>query len=91
MEQIVYSTKSLGHAVKRQRKAKKLTQKEAGSVFKIDQTTVSDIEQGAAGTRLETLFRMLAALGLEMVIRPKQSASSVSNERKKKPNDGENW
>lgn len=72
MDQIIYSTKSLGTAIKRQRKAKKLTQKEAGDAFRLDQTTMSSIEQGAPGTRLETLFRALAALDLEMVIRPKQ-------------------
>ncbi len=71
MEQLVYSTKSLGNAIKRQRKEKKFTQQEAGRDFNLDQTTVSSIEQGAQGTRLETLFRMLAALDLEMIIRPK--------------------
>ena len=71
MEQLVYSPKSLGLALKRQRKAKQLNQKEAGFPFKLEQTTVSSIEQGAAGTRIETLFRMLAALDLEMVIRTK--------------------
>lgn len=70
MEQLIYSAKSLGSAIKRRRKAKKLTQQEAGSDFNLDQTTVSSIEQGAEGTRLQTLFRMLAALNLEMVIRP---------------------
>lgn len=72
MEQLIYSPKSLGLAIKRARKAKKLNQKEAGSPFNIDQTTVSSLEQGVPGTRLETLFRMLAALDLEMVIRPKK-------------------
>jgi len=48
----------------------------------LNQTTVSSIEQGAPGTRLETLFRMLAALDLEMVIRPKTDANDSS---------GDNW
>jgi HTH-type transcriptional regulator/antitoxin HipB len=82
MDQLIYSPKSLGIIIKRQRKAKKLTQHEAGSGFKLDQTTVSSIEQGAPGTRLETLFRMLAALDLEMVIRPKKSTQSKN---------GNNW
>lgn len=73
MEQLIYSPKALGSAIKRQRKARKLNQKDAGSAFNLDQTTVSSIEQGASGTRLETLFRMLAALDLEMVVRPKKS------------------
>lgn len=80
MEQLVYSPKSLGSAIKRQRKIKKLSQKEAGSAFNLDQTTVSSIEQGALGTRLETLFRILAALDLEMMIRPKKMTSRKSKE-----------
>lgn len=73
MNQVVYSPKSLGIAIKQQRKAKKLSQHKAGDSFKLDQTTVSSIEQGASGTRLETIFRMLAALDLEMIIRPKKT------------------
>jgi HTH-type transcriptional regulator/antitoxin HipB len=76
MEQFVYSPKSLGSAIKRQRKAKKLNQKEAGSAFRIEQSTFSSIEQGASGTRIATLFRILAALDLEMVIRTKDSKKS---------------
>lgn len=72
MDQITHSPKSLGIAIKRQRKAKGLTQHEAGKPFKLDQTTLSSIEQGAPGTRLETLFRLLSALDLEMIIRPKK-------------------
>ncbi len=82
MEQIIFSPKSLGSALKRQRKIKNLSQNEVGTPFKIDQTTVSSIEQGASGTRLETLFRMLAALDLEMLIRPKKPI---------KTKKGDNW
>jgi len=54
------------------RKSKHLTQEKVGAHFKIDQTTVSSIESGAKGTRLETLFRLLAALDLELVVQQKQ-------------------
>lgn len=74
MEQMVYSPKSLGMAIQRQRKAKKLTQTEAGSPFKLVQTTISTIEQGFPGTQIETIFRVLSALDLEMIIRTKQSS-----------------
>jgi HTH-type transcriptional regulator/antitoxin HipB len=80
MDQLVYSPKTLGNALKRQRKTKQLNQKQIGSAFKIEQSTVSSIENGAAGTRLETLFRLLAALELEMVIRPKKTAQSKLKE-----------
>lgn len=72
MKQSVYSPESLGVVLKRARKAKSLNQKEAGLPFKIEQTTVSSIEQGAPGTRIETLFRLLAALDLEMIIQSKE-------------------
>lgn len=80
MDQIVYSPKSLGIAIKRQRKAKNLSQNEAGAPFKLDQTTLSSVEQGAPGTRLETIFRILAALDLEMIIKPKKNAASKNGE-----------
>lgn len=80
MEQLVYSPESLGQVIKRQRKAKRLTQKQAGASFRIEQSTVSSIEQGAAGTQLDTLFRMLAALDLEMVIRAKHPSDLENGE-----------
>ncbi|KTC65163.1 DNA-binding transcriptional regulator (plasmid) [Legionella adelaidensis] len=72
MEQLITSLHTLGTVIKRRRKAQKLTQTQAGIAFNIDQGTLSSIEQGAGGTRLTTLFRVLAALDLEMVIRPKK-------------------
>lgn len=75
MDQLISSPKLLGNAIKQQRKAKKLNQKEAGRTFKIEQSTISNIERGVSGTRIGTLFRLLAALDLEMVIRPKKTNS----------------
>lgn len=80
MEQLVYSPQSLGAALQRARKAKHLNQKKAGLPLNIEQSTVSSLEQGAPGTRLETLFRMLAALDLEMVIRTKDNSVTTNTE-----------
>lgn len=80
MEQIVYSPKSLGNVIRRSRKTKKLTQSQAGSPFKLEQSTISNIEHGVPGTRIETLFRVLAALDLEIVIRSKKSIHSKTKE-----------
>lgn len=73
MKQIVQSPEALGHFLQRVRKAKKLTQQEAGTHFRIDQTTISSIEQGAPGTRITTLFRLLAALDLELIVQDKEN------------------
>ena len=77
---IIYSATALGAAIRRARKAKKLSQTEVGNTFNIEQSTISSIEQGAPGTRLKTLLRVLAALELELVVRPKQSAPNPSKE-----------
>jgi HTH-type transcriptional regulator / antitoxin HipB len=81
MEQIIFSPKSFGNAIKRRRKEKKLSQEKAGSDFRINQTTISSIELGAPGTRLDTVFRVLAALDLEMIIRPKKNTKDICGDR----------
>ncbi len=80
MKLLIHSPKSLGSAVKRQRKLKKLSQTEAGKPFNLDQPTLSDIEKGIPGTRLETIFRALAALDLEMIIQSKIPSSKNKDE-----------
>lgn len=81
MEQLILSLNSLGAVIKRQRKAKNLTQTEVGAEINIEQSTLSSVEQGAEGTRLSTLFRILAALDLEMVIRSKNSCQQEDKEQ----------
>ena len=81
MEQMVYSPKSLGMAIQRQRRAKKLNQEEAGKPFKIVQSTISTVEQGFPGTQISTLFRVLAALDLEMIIRSKESSKKAKDDK----------
>lgn len=75
MKQVVYSPESLGKCIQRARKDKELTQHDVGLNFKIDQTTVSSIEKGAKGTRIETLFRLLAALDLELIVQDKKNGN----------------
>ena len=75
MKQVVGSPQMLGQFIQRVRKYKKLTQSNVGKGFKIDQTTLSSIENGAKGTRIETLFRVLAALDLEVIVQDKQKGS----------------
>lgn len=80
MEITVPSPKLLGSVLRRIRRLKKLNQTEVGRDFVLDQTTISSIESGAEGTRIETIFRLLAALELEMVIRTKDAKADSSDE-----------
>jgi HTH-type transcriptional regulator/antitoxin HipB len=77
MEIIVQNPKLLGTALRRFRRIKKLNQSQVGKEFCIDQTTISSIENGAPGTRIETIFRLLAAMGLEIIIRDKVQMSEA--------------
>ena len=74
---------SLGHILRSVRKTKGLSQAEAGRSVGIDQPTLSKIERGETNVRIDTLFRLLAALDMEMIVRPRVRVSDI--------NDGENW
>lgn len=78
MQIIAQNPKILGKALQRFRKIHKLSQSQVGREFCIDQTTISSIENGALGTRIDTIFRLLAAMGLEMVIRERIHMSETA-------------
>ncbi len=62
----ITSPEDLGRALKMHRKKLGLTQIETGKKFNLTQKTVSNIENGRPGVQLETLFRLMSALNLEM-------------------------
>ena len=72
MIQKVVSPESLGQALRDERKKKGLSQKSVGHSVGMEQHTISKIEKGNPGTALNTLFRLLAALDLELTIQPRQ-------------------
>ncbi len=80
MQKKIISPESLGFALREERKKKGLNQTELGRPVGVDQTTVSKVEQGKPGTRLDTLFRLLSALDLELILQPKGSSSTTSEE-----------
>ena len=71
----VTSPENLGKVLKLYRKNQGLTQVEAGSKFNLPQKTVSTIEAGTAGIRLDTVFKYMSALGLEMHLVPRNKPS----------------
>lgn len=75
MEYLVRNSKQLGHALQRVRKEKNLTQGMLGENISMRQATISKLEAGEPATRIETLMVVLAALGLEIVIRPRKISS----------------
>jgi len=72
----ITSPKTLGKVLRRHRKELGLSQSEAGTKFNISQKTVSNIESGLPGVRLETIFRLMSALKLEMHLEPRDKESN---------------
>jgi HTH-type transcriptional regulator/antitoxin HipB len=74
MDQIARTPKQIGAALKRERSRRSLTQKDLGAKIKLRQATISNLEAGKSATRLQTFLDALAALNLEIVIRPRSRA-----------------
>ena len=75
MNQIVTPPSQLGAVIQTHRLGKGLTQTELARLAGTQQKTISAIENGSAGTRLDTLISVIAVLGLDLQIVPRQNGS----------------
>ena len=80
MTQIATTPQSLGQILARSRKKQKLSQQNISKVTNIGQKSISFAEQGKSGVQIETIFNILAALDLEMVIQPRQGSESIEQD-----------
>lgn len=71
------NAKQLGDSLARIRGLQDLTQTVLGEKAGLRQATISALENGEAGTRVQTLFDVLAALNLELVIQPRPDEDDV--------------
>ena len=71
----------IGAIVHRERRARGLTQAQLGAKVGRRQATVSKLEKGEPATPLSTLFDVLSALGLELVIGKRSKTSKADIER----------
>jgi HTH-type transcriptional regulator/antitoxin HipB len=74
-EQIARTPKQIGEALRRHRRARHLSQQALGQRTNLRQATISSVEAGEPGTELRTLFDVLTALDLELVVRPRTKVS----------------
>ena len=80
METIARTPLQLGNYLRRRRRELGLTQEKLAAKVRVRQRTISDVETSAAA-RFDTVLRMLAALDLELVIRPRTKGSPGEIER----------
>ncbi len=79
MKMLLVSPKDIGAALRTLRKEKGLSQKELGQKVGLDQKKLSLLENGNPNCRVDSLFRLLSALELGVVLQSK-SNSSTSNQ-----------
>ena len=77
----ITSPQTLGKVLRKNRKSLGITQSYAGGKLNLTQKMVSDMESGKDGVHIATIFRYMAALGLEMHL----------EFRNKLQNDSEIW
>lgn len=68
MNQLARTPKDIGTALRNARRDQKLSQQALATKSGVWQETISKIENGSPGTRMETIFDLFAALNLEIEI-----------------------
>ena len=76
MEIIARTPQQAGAALRRLRRQRGMTQTDLGAKTHVRQATISKLEAGEPNTQLRILMAALAALDLELVIRPRSTASN---------------
>ncbi len=79
MGQVIRSAWQLGAELSSARRARNLTQQELADLSGTGQKTISKIESGAEGTKLETIFTLLAALDFEITLAPRSKGIPVED------------
>ncbi|PLR36503.1 transcriptional regulator [Chimaeribacter coloradensis] len=73
----ITSPDMLAQAMQSQRKTKNLSQQATAASIGVKQATLSAFENHPDGTRLETLFKLLAALDLELHLQQRDSGATA--------------
>lgn len=86
----VTTSKQLSNYLKDTRLSLKLSQSKVASKVGIRQDTVSSFEQNPDATKLETLFKLLSSLNLELDVR-ERGAGADNAPSDNAPSDNQDW
>jgi len=79
MDYPIKTPNQLGAVLKGFRRDRKLTQANLGATVGLPQNAVSEIESSPDRSSLARVFKLLAALDLDLVVRPRQSTGKRSD------------
>ncbi len=80
MDFIARNPQQLGQILRGRRKSQKKTQQQAAGRVGLLPKTVSGLEISPERSTIESLFRLLSALELEVILRPKESKTESQPE-----------
>lgn len=75
---LIHSPTELSMLIKNRRKQLKLSQAEVGKLVGLKQKTISAIENTSENIKLNTVFRILSALDIEIRLSPKETETTTS-------------
>jgi HTH-type transcriptional regulator / antitoxin HipB len=82
VDHVARTPAQLGQILRSCRKLRALTQQQVADRVGVKQATVSSIEQDSSGTSVASLYKLLSALDLELVVRDRTGkGSSRASER----------
>lgn len=76
----INNPKELSYFLKHQRKKDKRSQQDVSSKIGVQQQTISAIERNSNQAKIETLFRIISELDLELHLNEKNSPMSAEND-----------
>ncbi len=79
---LIHSPRELALFINNQRKLRKLSQNKIGDLVGLKQKTISSFENKPETVQLETLFKILSALNLDLRISPKDKNNHKTSEWK---------
>lgn len=74
MTKIVRNNKEFGEAIRNERLKKKMRQVDLARKASVRQALISELENGATQSKIDTLFKVLAALEMDLEIAPRRKA-----------------
>jgi HTH-type transcriptional regulator/antitoxin HipB len=80
MNTVTRTPQQLGQSLKARRAKLQLSQTEVAAKVGMKQNTVSVLEISTSSSSVESLFKVISALGLELVVREKSKSPSSSQE-----------
>ena len=80
MDYVAHTPRQLGAILRAHRKKRQMTQGMVGSRVGVRQSQISSIETHGADITVDTLYRLLSALDLELVLRNKQARAERPTE-----------